>query len=278
MQFRLIGPPGVDDGIRRTMAPKGMTTTLFVALLLRANQAVDSASLVTLLWPGTRPPSADANLRQYASRLRTYLQESASQDASRLRSARGGGYLLELDRDELDLTVFDDLTTLGREALESGDVHTAQSHLQAAVDLWKGPMCQGTVLAPELEVDVLYWDELRLSAQLMLLQTRLRLGEYHLAIAEIRPILASNPLCEELWGMLMLAFYRSHRRGEALEVFRTAHRRFVRDLGIEPTPDLKRLHQAILAGDCPLDGFSWLTPPVRENQCAKASHGLGSRF
>jgi DNA-binding SARP family transcriptional activator len=263
MRFHLIGTPGIGDGIRRTMAPRGMTTTLLTALLLRANQVVDSAALATLLWPGVKPPSAAANLRQYASRVRTFLQRVSPRDGSRLRSTRGG-YLLEVRRDELDIACFEDLTNLGRQALAAGDVHGARTHLQSAIGLWSGPMCQGATLGPELEMDVLYWEELRLTAHQMLVQTRLRLGEYPQAIAEIRPLLASNPLCEELWGMLMLAYYRSYRRGEALQVFRAAHRRFVQELGMEPTADLQRLHHAMLHGDCSLDGFAWLSPPALE--------------
>jgi DNA-binding SARP family transcriptional activator len=248
-----------------------MTTTLLSAMLLRANQVIDSAGLISLLWPGVKPPSADANLRQYVSRVRSFLNEASSRDAARLRST-GGGYLLELRRDELDITCFEDLTASGRLALTTGDLHGAHAYLDAAVSLWSGSMCQGATLGPELEMDILYWEELRLAAQQLLVRTRLHLGQYHQAIAEIRPLLASNPLCEDLWGMLMLAYYRSYRRGDARGVFRAAHRRFVTDLGIEPTADLQRLHQGILRGDSPLDGFTWLSPPI----LARASGPSGS--
>ena len=47
----------------------------------------------------------------------------------------------------------------------------------------------------------------------------------------------------------MLALYRCGRQAEALEAYRHAHRILVEELGVEPGPDLARLHQAILAHD-----------------------------
>ena len=47
----------------------------------------------------------------------------------------------------------------------------------------------------------------------------------------------------------MLALHRAGRRGEALEVFRATRAVLAEQLGIEPGPDLQRLHEAILRGD-----------------------------
>jgi tetratricopeptide (TPR) repeat protein len=50
----------------------------------------------------------------------------------------------------------------------------------------------------------------------------------------------------------MLALYRCGRQAEALECYRDARRVLVRDLGIEPGPELRRLHERVLAGDTAL--------------------------
>ncbi|MFV2104387.1 AfsR/SARP family transcriptional regulator [Micromonospora sp. LOL_024] len=186
------------------------------------------------------------------------LNSCGPEEASRLRFTPGG-YVLELERHELDLTLFEDLTNNGREVLDAGEVTLAREYLERAVGLWRGRICQGASIGPKLETELLYWEELHLASRRLLLQARLRLGEYHQAIAEIRMLLVSNPLCEDLWGMLMLAFYRSYRRADALKVFSVARRRFIQELGMEPTSDLQNLHHSILRGDCPLDGFSWLS-------------------
>ncbi|MFI6226000.1 BTAD domain-containing putative transcriptional regulator [Micromonospora echinospora] len=255
--FRLTGTPGVANGAGRTAAPKGMTATLLSVLLLRANHVVESEVLIELLWRHSEPQSARANLRQYVSKLRRFLDGAAPQGGARLRST-SGGYLLEVHRSELDVTCFEDLAALGRRALENGEVAEARTHLEAAIELWSGPLCQGVQLAPELEIDVLSRQDLWLSTYRMLIRSRLQLGDYGQAVVESRRLLVSYPLSEDLWAMLMLAFYRSYRRSEALEAFRMARRRIVRELGIEPTAQLERLHQSILTGDCPREDLHWL--------------------
>ena len=47
----------------------------------------------------------------------------------------------------------------------------------------------------------------------------------------------------------MLALYRSGRQAEALEVYRQTRRLLVDELGIEPSPALHELEQAILHQD-----------------------------
>jgi hypothetical protein len=47
----------------------------------------------------------------------------------------------------------------------------------------------------------------------------------------------------------MRALARSGRRAEALDAYRRAHRTLADQLGIQPGPELRELHQRILAGD-----------------------------
>ena len=51
----------------------------------------------------------------------------------------------------------------------------------------------------------------------------------------------------------MLALYRSGRQAEALEVYRNARRVLVEQVGVEPGPELQRLHQAVLNHDASLE-------------------------
>ena len=51
----------------------------------------------------------------------------------------------------------------------------------------------------------------------------------------------------------MLALYRSGRQADALDAFRRARHALVEDLGLDPSPELKRLEAAILAHDPALE-------------------------
>ena len=59
----------------------------------------------------------------------------------------------------------------------------------------------------------------------------------------------------------MLALYRSGRQADALDAFRRARHALVEDLGLDPSPELKRLEAAILAHDPSLE-LAAAAPPA----------------
>ncbi len=156
---------------------------------------------------------------------------------------------LEVARAELDLTVFADLTALGRKALAADDLPAARDHLAQAVLLWRGDLCEGLPGYPELQIERVYWEEVRLLATESLLAAKLGLGEHGETPAELRRLIAEHPLREELRGMLMVSLYRCHRRSDALDVFSDTRTLLVTEFGIEPGPYLQRLQRAILLDD-----------------------------
>ena len=55
-----------------------------------------------------------------------------------------------------------------------------------------------------------------------------------------------HPLRESFYGQLMLALYRSERRGDALRVYLSARTVLIDELGLEPCRPLQDLHRSIL--------------------------------
>jgi hypothetical protein len=51
----------------------------------------------------------------------------------------------------------------------------------------------------------------------------------------------------------MLALYRCGRQADALEAYREARRALVEGIGVEPGPELRRLHEAVLGQDPALE-------------------------
>ncbi len=73
------------------------------------------------------------------------------------------------------------------------------------------------------------------------------------AIGELETLLARHPWRESLWGLLMLAYYREGRQAEALRSFQRAREILADELGIDPSPELLRLHERVLQQDPGLD-------------------------
>ena len=77
----------------------------------------------------------------------------------------------------------------------------------------------------------------------------LALGRFAELVGEVQALVRKHPLREALRAPLMQALYGSGRQAEALEVYRETRRLLVEELGIEPSPALQQLEQAILRQD-----------------------------
>ncbi|MEV0972561.1 AfsR/SARP family transcriptional regulator [Microtetraspora glauca] len=212
---------------------------LLATLLLDANRTVSTELLVEVLWPRTRPRSAVANLRTYASALRTALGPAGTGIQT-----RPGGYAIEVAPDDLDVLIFEELVErAGRDPAGAG------SHLRRALALWRGAPLSDLPGSPLWDRRIERISGVRLGAAEELVAVRLAAREYPAAIAELRGLLAEHPFREDLWQRLMLALHWSGRQAEALRCYGEIRRRLVAELGVEPGPELRRIHLAILSGD-----------------------------
>lgn len=248
MEFRVLGRvEAVGAGGTLTLGgPK--PRTLLAALLLNANTAIPADRLCDVLWTGSPPASAQANLRSYAAGLRRSLNTAS--DGDRLSHGHQG-YRLRLQPDELDLRLFDDLTTRGRAALAAGDHRSAADRLRAALDLWRGAAFDGLAHHSALHMEALRLEESRLAVFEDHAAARLALGEYEELVPELRAQTAAHPLRERLWALLITAQYHCGRPGDALRSYARARRTLRDELGLDPGAELRRLHQAVLARDLP---------------------------
>lgn len=92
-------------------------------------------------------------------------------------------------------------------------------------------------------------EESRLAAFEYLVDVELRLGLYREVLAELAALTVENPLHEGLHGQYMWALHLSGRRAQALQVFHRLRGALVAGLGLEPGPQVQRLHQAVLNAD-----------------------------
>ena len=241
MHFRVLGPLEVDAG--GGLIPLGgpKQRAVLAHLLLRANQLVPADTLVDGIWGDDPPEKARNVIQTYVSHLRKAVGRDRIESLA-------PGYRLRLDHSELDATRFDALMRDAKKTL-SADANIAVGTLDDALALWRGPALADLADQPSLLAEAARLDELRLEAQEVRVEGLMASGAEARATGELEALLAQHPWRERLWGLLMLGLYRDGRQAEALTAFQRAREILADELGIDPSPELLRLHERILKQD-----------------------------
>ncbi len=253
---QLLGPVRVwRDGAEVELGPARQRAVL--AALAAAGRVVSVSELVDGVWGPDAPPSAVQNLHTYVAGLRRVLEPARiRRSPGQLLVSVGSGYALRLAAEQVDAALLADRFRRARE-LAAGTPAEAVGVLDAALALGSGPPLDG-MSGPFADAERARLVELRSAAAQLRFELLLRLGRHAEAVGELSAAVGREPLRERLRELLMLALYRAGRRAEALAQFTEARRFLVAELGIEPGPELRRLHSRILTTDPALTG------PARE--------------
>ena len=247
MDFRVLGPLEVlsERGAVNLGGPK--PRAVLAVLLLHANEPVSSDRLVEAVWGEDESYENRKSLQVCVSRLRKALGEPG------VVATKGKSYEVRVRPGELDAERFERLVDDGRDALAAGNPERAAAALREGLALWRGPALADLAVESFAENDIARLEEQRLAALETRVDADLAAGDHAALVGELRQLVADNPTRERLAGQLMLALYRCGRQVEALEEFRRARDRLVEEIGVEPGPELRRLHEAILRQDPSLD-------------------------
>ncbi|MCC3767695.1 AfsR/SARP family transcriptional regulator [Streptomyces sp. UNOC14_S4] len=229
-----------DDQVLDVTQPQ--QRALLSILLLHANRPVPKHRLTDLLWGPGPPASACGMLRTYLWRARTLFD-----DPSRLRT-HPGGYALHVRPGELDLDDFRRLVDIGEQAL-ADDPHTASLLLRQALGLWQEPVLGDLPPTAAMEAEAIHLMDRRRLAERSLVWAELALGRHHEIVPRLRAMAAADPLNEHAWAQLMLALYRSGRQADALRTYTRVRSLLADECGVDPGPELRRLHRRILDED-----------------------------
>lgn len=234
MDVRILGPLAIEvDGLALPL-PTGRATTTLATLALHAGRPVSRDLLVEAAWDDRPPRTAVTQLHAHISVLRRRLPANTIQ-------TRGSGYLLQVGPRELDLERF--LAHLAR----AREVPPPQAldEYRSALLLWRGTPLDG-IRSRYLESEAVGLRSIYLSAVDETARLELDLDQPHSAVRRLQPLLAEEPTHEPACGLLMKALHRCGRRAEALQVFRRTRATLVRELGVEPGPELQELHLQLL--------------------------------
>jgi DNA-binding SARP family transcriptional activator len=231
VEYDLLGPLEVRSDGRTIAVGHGKQRALLAVLALNAGRVVSTERLIDELWGDEPPATATTALQVYVSRLRKSLGEGAIE-------TRAPGYLVEGD---VDVRRFDELVS---EARRSQPSRTAEL-LDEALGLWRGEALSDC----ELPLEAARLEEQRVAALEQRIEADLAGGRSSELVGELESLIAEHPLREPFRAQLMLALYRAGRQAEALEAYRSARSTLLDELGIEPSPRLQQLEQAILRQD-----------------------------
>jgi predicted ATPase/DNA-binding SARP family transcriptional activator len=218
---------------------------------------VSADRLVEDLW-GDDPPGNPVNTLQ--GRV-SALRRALGPGGAGLVVTRPPGYVLEVEAGQVDAARFERLVAEAGRAAGAA----AARLLEEALGLWRGPALAEFADQPWARAEAARLEELRLAAVEALVELRLAAGDHPGLVGELEGLAAAHPTRERLRGQLMVALYRSGRQADALGVYQATRAVLAEELGIDPSPELQRLHQAILVQDPALEAAASPRQQPRHN-------------
>ncbi|MFF7073765.1 AfsR/SARP family transcriptional regulator [Streptomyces pseudovenezuelae] len=246
VQLRLLGP--VELVVRGNLVELGppQRRTVLAALAVDAGRPVQVDVLAERVWGADRPDGARRALYAHVARIRRTCEATDDSPGDALRVVRrSGGYQLEAGPDQVDLHRFRRLTALARQRGQNLGVRA--SLLTDALALWRGePLAglEGQWIARVRET----WRRERVDAAVRWAQAELRGGDPDAVVAPLTELLEEHPLAEPLAEALMRALHATGDSAGALNCFAAIGQRLAEELGTDPGPRLREVHQAVLRG------------------------------
>jgi DNA-binding SARP family transcriptional activator len=281
LTYRILGQLSISrDGTSIELSTL-MLRKVAAVLLCHPSDYVSADVLADAIWEGSPPPTARKTLQIYVHRLRRAL----GGEHTILRGPVG--YKVSLEEAELDAASFASLCQKARAATDPAGESVL---LRQALDLWSGAAFQATGDCSYVDKFAAQLEEQRLQAIERHAAIELEQGRHAPVLGLLTDTAGSHPYRETLHGQLMLALYSAGRQAEALEHYQVVRVKLAEDLGIDPGPELRRVHEQILRNDLGQPNFlpgntsafigretelAWLTASASSLMLLSGAGGVG---
>ncbi|RAV13932.1 regulator [Mycolicibacterium sp. GF69] len=264
--FGVLGPLQMTvDG-----APVALGTpkqrAVLAMLVMNRNRPVSTDSLITAAWEQSPPTEARASLHSYVSNLRKLLSGAGADPKSALVNAPPG-YRLEVGDGKCDLGRFVAQKAAGVQAAAAGRFEEASRHLCNALGEWRGSVLEDLRDFGFVDAYATALTEDKVMTHTAHAEAEIVCGRADYAISELEGLTVEHPYREPLWAQLITAYYQAERQSDALEAYQRLKTTLADDLGIDPGPTVRALHERILRQQ-PLD--------VRKTARTTAVHTIGA--
>ena len=262
LRFGVLGP--LQMSANGTDLPLGASKqrAVLAMLLINRNRIVPADTLIDAVWQQRPPPEARGSLHAHISRLRRLVSEAGLDPAAVVVGIQPG-YRLNVPDEACDLGRFAIEQKAGIQAAAAGRFEEASRHLSAALTEWRGPVLEDLRDFQFIDAFAAALAEDKLVALTVRAETEIACGRTHSIISELEALVVLHPYREPLWAQLITAYYLAERQYDALDAYGRLKTALADDLGIDPGPTLRGLHQRILRQE-PLD--------IKEAARATAKH------
>lgn len=247
LTFYLLGPLEFSASGQTVKLNQPVQRILLTTLVLAANRIVSVSSLIDAIWQEEPETRRIKNLHYHISRLRSLLHDlEPGRDTSRIVTSPPG-YRFVINKGERDIDAFRQLARIAQDAVAADQQSDAAMLYRQALSLWRGPaLCDVRDASGWLGAEAERLDEMGLSVLEERLETDLACRHHRQVVGELTMLVARHPRREQLRCQLMIALYRSGRQVDALEVYTSYDATLRDDLGLDPGPAMRQVHQRIL--------------------------------
>src|SRR6201993_1670808 len=243
--FGLLGP--LQLSVNGQPVPLGTPkqSAVLAMLLINRNRPVSRDSLISAIWEDSPQPDPVHNLHVYVANLRKILATAGVDPRTVLASARPG-YRLSVPDTACDLGRFNTEKAAGVQAAAAGRFGQASDRLSAALAQWRGPVLDDLREFRFVETFATALVEDKVVAQTVRAEAEIACGRADSVIGELEALVVEHPYREPLWAQLITAYYLTERQSDALDAYQRLKSTLADDLGIDPGPTIRALHERIL--------------------------------
>jgi DNA-binding SARP family transcriptional activator len=243
--FGVLGPLEMTvDGVRVSLGSRKQRAVLAM-LLINRNRVVGSDALIDAVWEQRVGQEARGSLHTYVSNLRRFLNDGGL-DGRTVLAAAPSGYRLSVADIDCDIGRFVGEKTAGIRAAAAGQFELASRHLSAALTEWRGRVLEdlGDLEFVASFAAALVEDEV--TVHIARAEAEIACGRANAVIGALESLTVEHPYREPLWAQLIIAYYVAERQSDALDAYRRLKIALAEDLGIEPGPTIRALHERVL--------------------------------
>ncbi|MBI1741930.1 tetratricopeptide repeat protein [Candidatus Acetothermia bacterium] len=244
------------------------TQTLFKVLVSERGRVFTQDQLIEILFPDLQPQKAADNLYGRVGELRRALEPDLgkSSDSRYVLSAGRGGYCFSVEAPcWVDIEEFQKHIQSAQRAEEAGHWADASKSYEQAIALY-----QGDYLAEDLYEEWTLalrerWREAYLTGLVRLADCHARVGKYDRVFEYCQKAIELDPGRESAYRQKMLYHALIGELGKAAQVYQECVKILRERCEAEPSPETRRLHDQILAGEISQREYPAPALPARHN-------------